>query len=92
VIKTFRHKGIEGFFRTGTKSGIQPAHAKKLRLQLGALDAAKQPQDLNLPGWRYHALRGPMAGRYSVTVNGNWRITYAFEGTDAVLVDYEDYH
>jgi proteic killer suppression protein len=89
VIKTFRHSGLEKFFRTGSKADIQPAHANRLRLQLGALDAPKRPLDMNLPGWRYHPLKG--AGkRYSVTVNGNWRITFAFEGADAVLVDYED--
>ena len=59
---------------------------------IGALNAAKLPRDMNLPGWRWHALKGAMAGRWSVTVNGNWRITYAFENGDAILVDYEDYH
>jgi toxin HigB-1 len=92
MIRPFRHSGIERFFKTGSKAGIQPAHAAKLRLQLGALNAAKLPSDMNLPGWRWHALKGAMAGRWSVTVNGNWRITYAFENGDAILVDYEDYH
>jgi toxin HigB-1 len=92
MIRTFRHSGIEQFFKTGSKVGIQSAHAAKLRLQLGALNAAKLPSDMNLPGWRWHALKGAMAGRWSVTVNGNWRITYAFENGDAILVDYEDYH
>jgi toxin HigB-1 len=92
MIRTFRHSGIEQFFKTGSKAGIQPAHAKRLRLQLGALNAAKLPTDMNLPGWRWHALKGSMAGRWSVSVNGNWRITYAFENGDAILVDYEDYH
>jgi proteic killer suppression protein len=64
----------------------------RLRLQLGALEAAKLPSDMNLPGWRWHALKGAMTGRWSVTVNGNWRLTYAFENGDAILVDYEDYH
>ena len=92
MIRTFRHSGIERFFKTGSKGGIQPAHAMRLRLQLGALDAAKLPSDMNLPGWRWHALKDAMAGRWSVTVNGNWRLTYAFENGDAILVDYEDYH
>jgi proteic killer suppression protein len=77
--------GIEQFFNTGPKAGIQPAHAKRLRLQLGALYAAKLPTDMNLPGWRWHALKGSMAGRWSVSVNGNWRITYAFQNGDANL-------
>ena len=92
MIKTFRHKGLETFFRTGSKAGIQPAHAKRLRLQLAALDASIDPQGMNLPGWRLHRLTGALAGHWSVTVNGNWRLTFLFEGMDAVLVDYQDYH
>ena len=56
------------------------------------LNAAVRPQDLDLPGLRLHPLKGSMKGRWSVTVSGNWRITFAFQGKDAVLVDYEDYH
>jgi proteic killer suppression protein len=92
MIKTFRHKGLEAFFQTGSKAGIQPAHAKRLRLQLAALDASVAPQSMNLPGWRLHRLTGALAGHWSVTVNGNWRLTFLFEGQDAVLVDYQDYH
>jgi toxin HigB-1 len=92
MIRTFKHSGIEKFFLNGSKAGIQPKHAKKLTLQLGALDAAKRPEDMNLPGWSWHELKGQMAGRWAVSVNGNWRLTYAFEGGDAILVDYEDYH
>ena len=61
-------------------------------MQLGVLNAAKLAKDMNLPGWRWHALKGSMAGRWSVSVSGNWRLTYAFENGDAILVDYEDYH
>lgn len=93
MIKTFRHGGLERFYRTGSKAGIQPKHDKKLRTQLTALDAATQPQDLAvMPGWRLHELKGDQAGRWSITVNGNWRLTFRFEGTDVVLLDYEDYH
>jgi toxin HigB-1 len=92
VIKTFRHPGIEEFFNNGAKAGIQPKHANRLRLQLGVLDKAEKESDMNLPGWRWHPLKGQEAGRWSVTVNGNWRLTYAFEDGDAILVDYEDYH
>jgi proteic killer suppression protein len=63
-----------------------------LRLQLGRLDAAKSADDMDLPGWKLHSLSGNLAGHWSVRVNGNWRLTFAFEGTDAVLVDYEDHH
>jgi toxin HigB-1 len=92
MIKSFRHSGIEKFFRTGAKAEIQPKPADRLRLQLGVLDNAKKESDLNLPGWRWHPLKGPEAGRCSVKVNGNWRLTYSFEKGDAILIDYEDYH
>ncbi|MGH8413477.1 MAG: type II toxin-antitoxin system RelE/ParE family toxin [Gammaproteobacteria bacterium] len=92
VIRTFRHKGLEAFFRSGSKAGIQPAHAKRLRVQLTALDSAVGPQSMNLPGWRLHRRAGPLAGQWAMTVSGNWRLTFRFEGQDAVLVDYLDYH
>jgi len=92
VIKTFRHKGIEKFFRNSTKSGIQPQHASRLRLQLGVLDAAGSAKDMDLPGWKLHPLKGDLKGHWSVWVSGNWRLTFTFEGEDAVLVDYQDYH
>lgn len=92
MIKSFRHKGIESFFQGGSKAGIQPKHAEKLRNQLFALDNARQAQDMNAPGWRLHRLRGDLAGHWSVDVSGNWRLTFAFEGDDAILVDYQDYH
>jgi toxin HigB-1 len=92
MIKRFRHKGLRDFFETGSKAGIQAAHAKRLRLQLARLDAATGPQDMNLPGWKFHPLQGSLKSQFAVTVNGNWRMTFAFEGEDAVLVDYRDYH
>jgi len=92
VLSGFRHRGLEKFFRTGSKAGIQPKHAARLRLQLFALDSAKTPTDMNAPGWRLHGLAGPLAGHWAVNVRGNWRLTFKFEGEDAVLVDYQDYH
>ena len=92
MIKSFRHKGLEVFFRRGTKSGIQPHHAAKLRLQLTALNAATKPDDLSAPGWRLHPLTGSLRGFYSITVNGNWRVIFRFDATDVELVDYLDYH
>ena len=92
MIKSFRHKGIEQFFTTGLKAGIQPKHATRLNLQLTQLNVAFAPDELNVPGWDWHPLRGDMAGHWAVKVNGNWRRTFTFEATDAVLVDYVDYH
>lgn len=92
MIKSFRHKGVERFFGKGSKAGIQPKHARRLRLQLGVLDAAKSAEDMNLPGWRWHPLTADLAGHWAIWVDENWRLTFTFEGTDAVLVDYRDYH
>lgn len=92
VIKSFRHAGLEKFFLSGSKAGIQPAHAKKLRIQLGVLNTAKDAVRMNVPGWDLHRLKGDMAGHWSVKVNGNWRLTFMFEDDSAILVDYQDYH
>jgi len=92
MIKSFRHKGLQRFFETGSKSGIQTAHAKKLRLQLAALDQAVAPEDLSAPLWALHPLKGELKGHWALTVNGNWRMVFAFDGEHAVLVDYRDYH
>lgn len=89
MIKTFRHKGLQAFFKTGSRAGIQPHHATRLKRQLTQLDLAKDADDMNVPGWRLHPLS---IGHWSVWVNGNWRMTFAFEAADAVLVDYQDYH
>lgn len=87
MIKGFRHKGVERFFLKGTKAGIQAVHAAKLARQLQRLDAARRPQDMNLPGWKLHRLKGNQEGIWAVWVSGNWRLTFRFEGEDAVLVD-----
>ena len=92
MIKSFRHKGIQLFFATGSKAGIQPNHASRLRLQLTRLDAATSPNDMNASGWKLHLLTGELADHRAITVDGNWRLTFSFEGQDAVLVDYQDYH
>ena len=91
MIKSFRHKGLQRFFETGNKSGIQAAHATKLRLLTAALDQAIKPEDLSAPSWALHPLKGDLKGHRALTVNGNWRIVFTFEGQDAVLVDYRDY-
>jgi toxin HigB-1 len=92
MIRSWRHNGLEDFFKAGRKAGIRPDHASKLRRLLTRLDAAQAPADMNLPGWGFHGLEGRLAGHYAVSVNGNWRLTFTFEGTDAILVDYRDYH
>jgi proteic killer suppression protein len=92
VIVSFRHGGLERFFVTGDRSGIRPEHAGRLRLVLGRLAAAESVKDMELPGLRLHQLKGKLKGRWSVTISGNWRVTFTFDGKDAVLVDYEDYH
>jgi proteic killer suppression protein len=92
MIKTWQHKGLKQFYDTGTLRGIQSKHKKRLTIILQRLDAATKPDDLNLPGMRFHQLQGRYKGFYSVTVSGNWRVIYKFEGKDAILVDYLDYH
>ena len=92
MIQSFKHKGLEIFFVTGSKRGIVPEHAQKIARILDRLDASISPSDMNLPGYRLHELKGQDAGTWSVTVNANWRITFEFEGKNAVLVDYKDYH
>jgi len=87
-----RHKGLQRFFETGSKSGIQAQHADRLRLILAQLSAATKPEDMALPGLVLHPLKGDRKGVWSVRVSGNWRITFVFAGTDLDLVDYEDYH
>jgi proteic killer suppression protein len=92
MIKSFRHKGLQLFFETANRSGIQSNHAARLARQLSRLNEAKSWADMNLPGWRLHLLRGKSIGHYSVVVSGNWRMTFTFEGEYVVLIDYLDYH
>lgn len=92
MITSFKHKGLERFFTTGSKAGIQPNHAERLRLILGRLNASTDPKDMNLPGLDLHELRGNRKGTWSVKVSGNWRVTFTFVGKNAENVNYEDYH
>ena len=92
AIKRFRNKGLERFFATGAKSGIQAKHADRLRLILGRLNVATSAQDMDLPGLDLHELRGPRKGTWAVKVSGNWRVTFTCAGRDVAGVDYEDYH
>ena len=92
MIESFRHKGLRRLFETGNASGVQASHAKRLRLQLVALDTAKAIEDMDIPGFRLHPLKGSMKGRWSISVNGNWRITFEFREGNTYVLDYEDYH
>lgn len=92
MIKSFRHKGLEAFFLTGSRAGIDPAHAPRLGRLLAALDAVDCPEQMNRPGWRLHRLAGGLRDHWAVSVNGNWRLTFTFDDKDAILVDYQDYH
>jgi len=92
MIKSFKHKGLEKFYRSGSTAGVQDTHVKRLRLILSNLDQAESPDDMDLPGLRLHQLSGSRKGIWSVTVNGNWRVTFTFDGRDAEIVNYEDYH
>ncbi|MDO8445631.1 MAG: type II toxin-antitoxin system RelE/ParE family toxin [Deltaproteobacteria bacterium] len=92
MIKNFRHKGLEAFYFTGSKAGIQAKHATRLRIILARLDASCEPKDMNLPGLRLHKLSGDMKEFWAVDVSGNWRVTFKFEQQDAVDVNYLDYH
>lgn len=92
MILSYRHKGLKNFFESGNLAGIQPSHAKRLRMQLAALDTAQTIEDMEIPGFRLHPLKGADRGRWSIWVNGNWRITFEFQNGNALILDYEDYH
>ncbi len=92
MIRSFKHKGLQLFYETGRKSGIQAKHAKRLKLILGRLNAVTSPEDMGLPGLFLHALSGNRADIWSVKVSGNWRVTFRFEEEHAEIVNYEDYH
>jgi toxin HigB-1 len=92
VIRSFKHKGLRTYHETGSKKGIIAEHARKLARILDRLDASVSPRDMNLPGYKLHKMVGDEKGTWSVWVDGNWRVTFRFEGEDAFLVDYRDYH
>ena len=92
MIQSFRHEGLGRFYETGSVAGIQPNHAKRRRMLLAALDTAVNIQDMDVPGFRLHRLKGKDSERWSVRVSGNWRLTFEFRDGQAHVVDYEDYH
>ncbi|KAA0015471.1 addiction module killer protein [Salinicola corii] len=92
MIRRIKHKGLKRLHTKGEQQGVQPNHIEDLEDILAALDAAVKPSDMNLPGLDFHELKGNRKGTYSVHVNGNWVVTFTFDGADADQVDYEDYH
>jgi toxin HigB-1 len=92
MIRSISHKGLRRFYLAGAASGVQAAHTARLRLQLGALDTAQRIQDMDVPGFRLHPLKGQLKGRWAIAVSGNWRLTFEFKDGDVHLLAYEDYH
>ena len=86
MIKSFKHKGLERFYGSGSARGIQASHSKKLRMQLSALDTARTIEDIDIPGYRLHPLKGSRKGIWSITVNGNWRVTFEFSDGNVYIV------
>ncbi len=92
MISSFKHKGIENFYKKGNTKGIQGDHINKLRMQLAALDSAQKIEDMDIPGYRLHPLKGNRKGFWSITVSSNWRLTFEFFEGNVYILNYEDYH
>ena len=92
VIVSIRHKGLRVLFEEGGTAGVKPQHVRKLRLQLVALHTATTIDDMNIPGWRLHQLKGSRASTWSITVDKNWRLKFDFLDGNVYLLGYEDYH
>ena len=92
MIKRFRHAGLERFYLHGDSSGVPSQLATKIRHILAVLNTSSSPQGMNLPGFRLHQLKGNLRGVWAVSVSANWRITFQFDGADAVRIDLVDYH
>ena len=92
MIKSFKHKGLELFFTTGNKKSIQAEHEKRLKVRLQALHTACEIEDMDIPGWRLHKLKGDRQETWSIKVSGNWRITFQFSDGHVYITNYEDYH
>jgi proteic killer suppression protein len=92
MIRSFRSKGLQRFAEKGDASKLSVQNVDRTTRILVRLDAALEPAGMNVPGLRFHALTGDQKGRYAVTVTGNWRITFGWDGEDAIDVDLEDYH
>jgi len=92
MIKTFKHKGLDRFFRKSDHRGIPVQNMARIERMLDRLDASVTAADMDLPGYRFHPLKGERVGEFAVSVSGNWRIVFRFGGEDAIDVNLEDYH
>jgi proteic killer suppression protein len=92
MIKSFKHKGLKRFFTTGNTAGIDPKHSGRLEERLQALHTASIIDDMDIPGWRLHSLKGNRAELWAVNVSANWRVVFKFKDGHAYVVNYEDYH
>ena len=92
MIRSFKHKGLEKFYQSGSVAGIDPSHRQKIRIRLAALDTAVTIEDMDLPGFRLHPLKGDKKGVWAIDISKNWRITFEFIDGDVYVVNYEDYH
>jgi len=91
MIRSFRSRALSAFWEKGDASKIRADHVARIRIRLARLNVVKQPEEMNVPGFNFHKLHGKPQ-RYAVSISGPWRITFGWDGTDAVLVDYEQYH
>jgi proteic killer suppression protein len=92
MIRSFRSKALRQFFETGDARRLSVQNPARVGRILRALDDSERPEDMNLPGFRFHGLKGQDRGRYAVDASGNWRITFGWQEADAIDVDLEDYH
>lgn len=92
MIKSIKHKALRNYWQTGKAKGLDARWINKLTIILDALEAANEPEAMNIPGFRFHALKGGLAGYYSVWLTGNYRVIFQFDGTEFTLIDITDYH
>lgn len=92
MIKSWKHKGLKKFYETGSRAGIIPQHARRLKVILQLLDISDCAEKMDLPGMDFHKLKGDLKGYYAVMVRANWRVIFQFEGKHAILINYLDYH
>jgi proteic killer suppression protein len=92
MIRRFKHRGLKRFYEDDDRRGINPEHVAKIARVLAQLDRTRRPEDMDIPGFKLHPLKGHLAGHWSVTIRANWRVTFRLENEDATDVDLVDYH